>query len=140
MTHDTAPKTDTEKTPNYALRRVVAAGAIAAAGFGIYSAANSSPETPEHPRHTIDVETLEVGQGDAVVDVAINGALKLQPELSAIDQQSITEQAQAENLRNNVVQPGYEVTVRYGEYDGKADADGKTGTDFEVEVTPGVVK
>ena len=142
MKPNTAPKTNIEKSPNYTLRRAVAIGSLAAAGavgFGIHTASESL-KTPEHTRHTIDVETLEIGQGDAVVDVAINGARKIQPNLSLEDQQNITEQAQAEDLHNRVVQPGYEVTVRYGEYDGKADSHGEVGTDFEVEVTPDVIK
>lgn len=145
MRHDTAPNTNTEKTPNYTLRRALAIGSLAlATGTGIVMGAHHATESPsksqEITRHTIDVETLEIGQGDAVVDVAINGARNILPDLSLEDQETITEQAQAENLRNNVVQPGYEVTVRYGEYDGKADAHGEVGTDFEVEVTPDVIK
>ncbi|MBH1980797.1 hypothetical protein I8H83_01515 [Candidatus Saccharibacteria bacterium] len=143
MTHDTAPKTKIEKSPNYTLRRAIAIGSVAAAGvigMGVYNASDSPPKTPEHSRYTTNVETLELGQGDVVINAAINGARKIKPELTLEDQQNITEQAQSENLRNNVVQPGYEVTVRYGEYDGKADASGEVGTDFEVEVTPDVIK
>ena len=135
---DIAPKTET--TPKYALRRAVAVGAIAAASFGIYEAAKPSSEETKHAQYTTQVETLELGQGDNVVDAAINGAREIQPELSVEDQAHITQLAKVADHENRVVQPGYEVTVRYGEYDGKPDTKGNYGTDFEVEVTPDVIK
>lgn len=145
MNHNITPKTNSEKQPNYTRRRAIAISAITAAGiasvgFGIHKATETAQATPDQSLYTSSIETLELGQGDTVVDAAINGARNIQPELSLEDQQYITEQAQAEYTEAGGVQPGYEVTVRYGEYDGKPDAEGEFGTDFEVEVTPDVIK
>lgn len=134
-------KSHTEKQPNYKLRRGLAIGGIAlASAVGAHELFSSPQEEPETKSYTTAIETLELGQGDTVIDAAINGARNIQPELSEADQSRITKQAQAEALEHNVVQPGYEVTVRYGEYDNKPDANGELGTDFEVEVTPNVIK
>lgn len=132
---DHAP--NTEKTHNYNLRRAIAAGTIATATvFGVYKIVESMPEQPETPLYTTSFETLELGEGDTVIGAAINGAREIDPNLSEENQAYITEQAR----EHAVVQPGYEVTVRYGEYDGKPDEHGNYGTDFEVEVTPDDIK
>ena len=134
-----APKT--EKTPNYKLRRAVAVGAITTtAAFGIYKATDSAPDAPASPHYLTAERTLELGEGDTVLGAAINGARDIQPDLSLEDQSYITEQAQQIDKADGVVQPGYEVSVRYGEFDGQKDANGNLGTDFEVKVSPNVIK
>lgn len=133
---------DTEKTPNYKLRRGVAAVALfGIAAGGVAYAKHDTPKSPEAQHtYTTAVETLELGQGDTVIDTAINGARNINPGLSLEDQTEITHLAQEVDRAPGVVQPGYEVTVRYGEYDGKPDENGEFGTDCEVEVTPDVIK
>ena len=132
-----------EKTPNYTLRRGIAAVALlgTTAGLGVAFAKHDTPKSPDaHPTYTTAVETLELGQGDTVIDTAINGARNINPDLSLEDQTVITHLAQEVDRAPGVVQPGYEVTVRYGEYDGKPDTNGEFGTDYDIEVTPDVIK
>lgn len=145
MNHNAAPKTEIENQPNYTRRRAIAIGAIAAAGigiasFGAHKATETIPKAPDQSFYTTSVETLELGQGDTVVEAAINGARNIQPDLSLEDQQHITKEAQREYTEAGGVQPGYEVSVRYGEYDGAPDDTGEFGTDFEVQVTPDLIK
>lgn len=142
-TADYQPTQNSTETPNYALRRGIAAVALlgATTGIAVAFAKHDTPKSPDnHPTYTTAVETLELGQGDTVIDTAINGARNINPDLSLEDQTEITHLAQEIDRAPGVVQPGYEVTVRYGEYDGKPNERGHFGTDYEVEVTPDVIK